>query len=177
MSVRVKAKLLCRRLIFFFFLSRNLLAEHPDKFVILKFSAPWCQACRALAEKFKPFMAQIGLPAQNNREVVFADISCSSQQSGVHCDTLGVVHLPSVQFYAPGVGREPLESFACGPNHLTWPQLKGKMMAFVESGPTNMNDNLEQTTVVPSTSAVRAVVSWMGTSVRRFNPFSNRKSP
>ena len=144
--------------------------------MILKFSAPWCQACRALAEKFKPFIAELGMHDDNaKKNVVFADISCNSQTSGVHCDTLGVVSLPSVQFYAPGVGREPLESFACGPNHLTWPQLKDRMTAFVEDGPLEYTttDSFEQATS-QKTSAIPGLLSWARKFVRRINPISYR---
>ena len=94
---------------------------NPDKLVVLKFFAPWCRACKGLEPKF----LQIAKDEKyQDLPIMWADMSIQHNKDFVKF--LGVLALPSVQFYANG-GQ--VESFPCGPSKV--PILKRKLAQFI----------------------------------------------
>lgn len=93
----------------------------------------------------------------------------------MHCDTLGVLHLPSVQFYAATAGgvhtpQQPLESFRCGPDQLSWTQLQQKMTRFVEE-----RKDVDTTSQPVASVKQTGLVAWGRKAARRINPFGGAK--
>jgi len=100
------------------------LAEHPNELVIIKFFAPWCRACKALEPKYKQVAADeryVKLP------IVFAQLDVTHNKEFIK--SLGILALPSVQFYAGPLGL--VENFPCGPSKV--PILKRKLADFVNA--------------------------------------------
>jgi len=98
-----------------------LLAAHGDKLIILKLFAPWCRACKALAPKFIMIKKDEKL---QNIPIIFAEMSAVGNKEFLK--NLGVLALPSVQFYA---GSEIVESFPCGPSKVS--VLRKKLIIFI----------------------------------------------
>ena len=112
----------------FMFLSRccvprnsAFLEAHPDKLVVIKFFAPWCRACKGLEPKFLQIVQD---EKYQDLPMLWADLSIQHNKDFVK--SLGVLALPSVQFYAQ---NELVESFPCGPSKL--PILKRKLAQFI----------------------------------------------
>ena len=100
-----------------------LISGFNDKIVLLKFYAPWCRACKGLAPKF---IALSKDPKLSNLPLVFAEMSISDNKDFIK--SLGVVALPSVQFYI-GCEGGVIENFPCGPSKV--PILKKKLIALI----------------------------------------------
>jgi Ca2+-binding EF-hand superfamily protein/thiol-disulfide isomerase/thioredoxin len=95
---------------------------NPDQLVVLKFFAPWCRACKGLEPKF----LQIANDEKyQDLPIMWADLSIQHNKDFVK--SLGVLALPSVQFYANG---GLVESFPCGPSKV--PILKRKLAQFID---------------------------------------------
>lgn len=102
-----------------------LLQSNPDKLVVVKFYASYCQACRALAPKFvavKEDEQMQGLP------VIWAEYQ-SSRNSKDLFRQIAVLTLPTVHFYDGSRGL--IENFPCGPAKI--PMLKKKLARFLNS--------------------------------------------
>jgi Ca2+-binding EF-hand superfamily protein/thiol-disulfide isomerase/thioredoxin len=105
-----------------------LLAAHPDKLVVLKVFAPWCRACKGLEPKF----IQIANDEKHKElPLLFAQLSIQHNKDFVK--SIGVLALPTVQFY---VGGALHDNFPCGPSKL--PILKRKLAQLV-------NDHVDPT--------------------------------
>lgn len=103
---------------------RTFLAEHPKELVVVKFFAPWCRACKALEPKYKQVATDeryVKLP------IVFAQLDVTHNKDFIK--SLGILALPSVQFYAGPMGL--VENFPCGPSKV--PILKRKLADFVNA--------------------------------------------
>lgn len=102
---------------------RAFLEENPDKLVVVKFFAPWCKACKVLEPKFLSIVKD---PQYQDLPIVFSDLSVAGNKE--YLKHLGVLALPSIQFYA---GKEGglVESFPCGPSKV--PILKQKLAQLV----------------------------------------------
>jgi len=98
------------------------MGANKDKIVLLKFFAPWCRACKGLAPKFIALSKDEKLA---DLPLVFAEMSISNNKDFVK--SLGVLALPSVQFYAGAEGV--IENFPCGPSKV--PILKKKLIALI----------------------------------------------
>eukprot|EP00977_Amphora_coffeiformis_P008960 scaffold2030_cov131-Amphora_coffeaeformis.AAC.2 len=97
------------------------LQENKDKLVIFKVFAPWCRACKGLEPKFIQIAHEeqyAGMP------LVFAQLSIQHNKDFVK--SLGVLALPTVQFY---VGGALHDNFPCGPSKV--PILKRKLTQLV----------------------------------------------
>ena len=99
------------------------LQANKDKLVVMKIYAPWCRACKGLEPKFiqvahDPNYAQ-DLPT------VFCQLSIQHNKDFVK--SLGVLALPTVQFY---VGGALHDNFPCGPSKL--PILKRKLAQLIK---------------------------------------------
>jgi calmodulin len=99
----------------------SFLAEHPDDLVVLKVYAPWCRACKALSPKFASLARDDAL---SNTPIVFAQLSIQHNKDFIK--SLGVLALPTVQFYVAG---RLVDTFACGPSK--FPTLKRKLAALI----------------------------------------------
>jgi calmodulin len=102
-----------------------------DRVVVLKVYAPWCRACKGLEPKFQKISTE---PAYNrlrtaedgssSETVLWANLSVQHNKAFVQ--SLGVLVLPTIQFY---VGGKLLDTFPCGPSKL--PILKTKLAGLV----------------------------------------------
>jgi len=116
------------------------LKKHEDKLVVLKFYAPWCRACKALAPRFVMISQDEkykGLP------MVWAQMSV--QHNKDYIKSLGVLALPSVHIYAGGAGGL-VENFPCGPSKV--PILKRKLAETIND---RINPTTKQLQLPPST--------------------------
>jgi Ca2+-binding EF-hand superfamily protein/thiol-disulfide isomerase/thioredoxin len=94
-----------------------------DKIVVLKVYAPWCRACKALEAKFLQVRHD---PKYNNLPIVWADLTIQHNKEFIK--QLGVLALPTVQFYVQG---RLIDTFACGPSKV--PILKRKLASTVNT--------------------------------------------
>mmetsp|Transcript_11362 Transcript_11362/g.27388 ORF Transcript_11362/g.27388 Transcript_11362/m.27388 type:complete len:546 (-) Transcript_11362:1234-2871(-) len=101
---------------------RALLEMNKDKLLVVKVFAPWCRACKGLEPKFNAIVKD---PKYKDLPIVWADLTIQNQKDYVK--SIGVVALPSIQFYAQGM-RE--DTFPCGPSKV--PILKRKLSEFVQ---------------------------------------------
>ncbi|GAX19322.1 hypothetical protein FisN_4Lh098 [Fistulifera solaris] len=92
-----------------------------DKIVVLKVYAPWCRACKALEAKFLQVRHD---PKYSNLPIVWADLTIQHNKEFIK--QLGVLALPTVQFYVQG---RLIDTFACGPSKV--PILKRKLASTV----------------------------------------------
>jgi len=99
----------------------NLLAAYPDKLVLLKLFAPWCRACKGLAPKYIMLSKDVDV---TSLPIAFAEMSIVGNKDFVK--SLGVLKIPSVQFYAHS---EIIENFPCGPTKFRI--LKQKLITFI----------------------------------------------
>ena len=86
-----------------------MLNAHPDKLVVLKFFASYCQACKILDPKFiavKDDEQLAGLP------IVWAEFQAQRYNKDLF-RTKAVLTLPTIHFYDGSRGL--VENFLCGP--------------------------------------------------------------
>lgn len=100
---------------------RALIDHHKDKLIVLKVYAPWCKACKGLEPKFNALVRD---PKYDSLPIVWADLSIQNNKEFVK--SIGVLALPTIQFYARG---QRMETFACGPSKV--PILKRKLVQFI----------------------------------------------
>jgi Ca2+-binding EF-hand superfamily protein/thiol-disulfide isomerase/thioredoxin len=94
-----------------------------DKIVVLKVYAPWCRACKALEAKFLQVRHD---PKYSNLPIVWADLTIQHNKEFIK--QLGVLALPTVQFYVQG---RLIDTFPCGPSKV--PILKRKLASTVNT--------------------------------------------
>jgi calmodulin len=100
-----------------------LLNAHPDKLVVLKFFASYCQACKILDPKFiavKEDEQLAGLP------IIWAEFQAQRDNKDLFRRN-GVLTLPTVHFYDGSRGL--VENFPCGPAKIN--TLKRKLAQFL----------------------------------------------
>mmetsp|Transcript_15511 Transcript_15511/g.31381 ORF Transcript_15511/g.31381 Transcript_15511/m.31381 type:complete len:207 (-) Transcript_15511:206-826(-) len=76
--------------------------------VVVKFYAPWCRSCKAVAARYERIAAEYP-------QALFFDIN--QEMNRDLCRQLSVVTLPTVHFYQGSAGR--IESFALGPSKIS----------------------------------------------------------
>ena len=101
---------------------RALLDANPDKLLIVKVFAPWCRACKGLEPKFKALVKE---ETFQSLPMLWADLTI--QHNKDYIKKIGVLALPTIQFYAHG---QRLDTFPCGPSKL--PILKRKLAQLVD---------------------------------------------
>jgi Ca2+-binding EF-hand superfamily protein len=102
-----------------------LLQAHPDKLVVLKFFASYCQACKILDPKFiavKDDEQLAGLP------IVWAEFQAQRDNKDLFRRN-GVLTLPTIHFYDGSRGL--VENFPCGPAKISL--LKKKLAQFLNA--------------------------------------------
>lgn len=99
----------------------EFLSQHPDELVILKVYAPWCRACKGLSPKFTALARDDIL---KDTPIRFAQLSIQHNKDFIK--RLGVLALPTVQFYVAG---RLVDTFACGPSKV--PLLKRKLSTLI----------------------------------------------
>ena len=82
----------------------NDFVRHDDDLTVVCFHAHWCKTCQKVQHYYKK------LDASHPEGVQLANVEYSSHTS--LAKTLGVVKLPTMQFYHKG---EKLDEFTCGP--------------------------------------------------------------
>lgn len=75
---------------------KEMVIDEPDKIVCVRFYAPWCRACRAVAGKFRKL-------ARDNRGVKFVEVPLTKENAYLH-QGLGVPSLPFAHVYSPKSG-------------------------------------------------------------------------
>lgn len=108
------------------------MATHQDKLIVLRFTSPFCQACKKLKQKFKDYLNQ-DPRFQDGGTVVLADLMVSNNKNVEDPFTdfvtsLGVTKIPFVQMNANG---EAVDTFTCVEG-CSWPKLKSKLLGFVD---------------------------------------------
>ena len=98
--------------------------------VVMKVFAPWCRACKGLEPKFNAIVKD---PKYANLPIVWADLTI--QHNKEYIKKIGVLALPTIQFYARG---QRMDTFPCGPSKV--PILKRKLAQLV-------NENVDATTL------------------------------
>jgi Ca2+-binding EF-hand superfamily protein/thiol-disulfide isomerase/thioredoxin len=113
--------------------------------VVLKIFAPWCRACKGLEPKFNAIVKD---KKYADIPIIWADLTIQNNKEYVK--SIGVVALPSIQFYAHGLKED---TFPCGPSKV--PILKKKLSEFVnrnvDANTLRLRD--EDSTPVKATSA------------------------
>lgn len=100
-----------------------LLQDAADEIVVLKVFAPWCRACKSVAPKFSSLSRD---PKLGEYPIRFASLSISHNKSFVK--SLGVLALPTVQFYVKG---QLVDTFSCGPSKFA--TLRRKLNALLKT--------------------------------------------
>ena len=100
------------------------LQANTDKLIVLKIFAPWCRACKGLEPKFVQ-IANDDEEQYKDLPLAFAQLSIQHNKDFVK--SLGVLALPTVQFY---VGGALHDNFPCGPRKV--PILKKKLALLVK---------------------------------------------
>ena len=106
-------------------LRSNFLLAHPDKLIVVKFYATYCQACKALEPKFlqvKRDQQLIDLP------IVWAEFS-ANRDNKLLFQNLEVLTLPTIHFHDGSRGI--VENFSCPPSKI--PLLKKKLSRFLNA--------------------------------------------
>lgn len=116
----------------------TFLQENRDKLVILKIYAPWCKACKGLEPKFASLVHG---ELYANLPLSFCDLSIQNNKQFVK--DLGVIALPSIQFY---VGGRLDQTFPCGPSK--FPILKRKLAQLI-------NDHVDAKTRLVKESSLK----------------------
>lgn len=82
----------------------DMLTASAERVAVLKFYAPWCRSCRAIAPK-------VARLAHEFPEIIFYEIDYEANKE--LCWRLGVKNLPTFHFYSGAAGR--VEDFNAGP--------------------------------------------------------------
>lgn len=106
----------------FFSSHRALIEANQDKLMVMKVFAPWCKACKGLEPKFNAIVKD---KKYKQLPIIFADLTIQNNKEYVK--SIGVVALPSIQFYAHG---QKMDTFPCGPSKV--PILKTKLAALID---------------------------------------------
>lgn len=110
---------------FIYSIHSELLKANPDKLVVMKFYASYCQACKAL----EPMFIRVKEDKQlTNLPIVWAEWQSQRNNKDLF-GRLGVLALPTVHFYDGSRGL--IENFPCGPAKL--PLLKQKLARFLNT--------------------------------------------
>ena len=112
-----------------------------DQIVITKVFAPWCRACKGLEPKF---LALKNSPKYQDLPLLWADLSIQHNKAFVK--SLGVLALPTIQFY---VGGQLVDTFPCGPSKL--PILKRKLATLISEHVDAKTRRLKPESLAPTT--------------------------
>mmetsp|Transcript_18737 Transcript_18737/g.40326 ORF Transcript_18737/g.40326 Transcript_18737/m.40326 type:complete len:687 (-) Transcript_18737:311-2371(-) len=113
------------------------LEANKDKLIVMKVFAPWCRACKGLAPKFLSVVKD-----QKYKELPIVWAQLTIQHNKEFVKSIGVIALPTVQFY---VGGQISDTFPCGPSK--FPVLKRKLAQLV-------NTNVDAQTMQVKQSAI-----------------------
>ena len=113
------------------------LEANQDKLVVLKVFAPWCRACKGLAPKY---LSVVRDEKYKKLPIVWAQLTIQHNKDFVK--SIGVVALPTIQFY---IGGAISDTFPCGPSK--FPILKKKLAQLV-------NANVDPTTFQVKQSSI-----------------------
>jgi calmodulin len=103
-----------------------LMAASKEKLVILKVFAPWCRACKGLEPKFVQLSREFTTALDTVTPLPIEWASLTIQHNKAFVQRLGVLALPTIQFY---VGGQLVDTFPCGPSKV--PMLKRKLTALL----------------------------------------------
>lgn len=114
---------------------------NSDKIVVLKVFAPWCRACKGLEPKYQQIAAS---DEYADMPVLFTSMSIQNNKD--YIKSIGVLALPTVQFYKSG---QLVDNFPCGPSKV--PMMKTKLAELVADSVDN-----ETRTLKPPSDVVTA---------------------
>jgi thiol-disulfide isomerase/thioredoxin len=78
---------------------KMVVVDEQDKMVVVRFFAPWCRACKAVA----PLYEQLASQYDNSEKVKFVQVPLTKQNGQLH-QGLGIPSLPFAHIYHPQVG-------------------------------------------------------------------------
>lgn len=99
-------------------------AEQNQQLVILKVFAPWCRACKGLESKFLQISRETEYAPSSKLPIIYASLSIQHNKAFVQ--SLGVLALPTIQFYVAG---QLIDTFPCGPSKV--PILRRKLTQLI----------------------------------------------
>ena len=114
---------------------KRIVADERDKIVVVRFYAPWCRACRAIAAPFRK-LAQ-DMTGGNNSQIKFVEVPLTPDNAYLH-QGLGVNSLPYGHIYHPAAGlveeqslnkkyfnafRDKVHTYVNGQCDIDWDQL------------------------------------------------------
>ena len=99
-------------------------AEQHQQLVIVKVFAPWCRACKGLESKFIQISRETEYAPSANLPIIYASLSIQHNKAFVQ--SLGVLALPTIQFYVAG---QLIDTFPCGPSKV--PILRRKLTQLI----------------------------------------------
>jgi len=77
--------------------SDNFAATTSGKAVFIKFFAPWCGHCKAMADDWE----KLATEWENSEFAVIAEVDCTVEESQEICQQLGVEGFPTIKFGDP----------------------------------------------------------------------------
>jgi thiol-disulfide isomerase/thioredoxin len=77
---------------------KTVVVDEEDKMVVVRFFAPWCRACKAVAPLYEQLASQY-----NSEKVKFVQVPLTRQNGHLH-QGLGIPSLPFAHIYHPQVG-------------------------------------------------------------------------
>jgi calmodulin len=99
-------------------------AEQKQQLVVLKVFAPWCRACKGLEPKFVQMSREPEYAPSSKLPILYASLSIQHNKAFVQ--SLGVLALPTIQFYVAG---QLIDTFPCGPSKV--PILRRKLSQLI----------------------------------------------
>jgi calmodulin len=99
-------------------------AEQTQQLVVLKVFAPWCRACKGLEPKFVQMSREAEYAPSSKLPIIYASLSIQHNKAFVQ--SLGVLALPTIQFYVAG---QLIDTFPCGPSKV--PILRRKLSQLI----------------------------------------------
>ena len=100
-------------------------AAQERQLVIVKVFAPWCRACKGLESKFVQISREPEYTASATLPILYASLSIQHNKAFVQ--SLGVLALPTIQFYVAG---QLIDTFPCGPSKV--PILRRKLTQLIQ---------------------------------------------
>ena len=125
-------------------------AEQTQQLVVLKVFAPWCRACKGLEPKFVQISREPEYAPSSKLPILYGSLSIQHNKAFVQ--SLGVLALPTIQFYVAG---QLIDTFPCGPSKV--PILRRKLSQLIndhvsESG-TLKEGSMEQAAALAEETA------------------------
>ncbi|GKY93933.1 hypothetical protein MPSEU_000360200 [Mayamaea pseudoterrestris] len=128
---------------------QTFMEANKDKLVVMKVFAPWCRACKGLEPKFVQIVHD---PKFADLPIKFCQLSIQHNKAFVK--ELGVLALPTIQFYVAGTLAD---NFPCGPSKV--PILKRKLATLINDHVDSETRLLKESSILNATESVAALTT------------------